>query len=57
MTVSTVELPPTTGRPLLSAIEVRWPRITVTARDYGPEPSRTVEWTSADGGNTWKVDG
>jgi hypothetical protein len=52
---SMVELPATTGRPLADEVDVRWPTIVVTARDYVPDPTRVVAWRSSDGGKTWET--
>ena len=57
VTASTVTLPATRGRPLATAIAASWPKLTVTATDYGPDPSRTVTWSSVDGGATWSAVG
>jgi hypothetical protein len=52
---TTVTLPAVRGRPLVTGITAVWPKLTVTATDYGPEPARTVTWSSDDGGQTWQT--
>ena len=48
-------LPAVKGRPLVSGSTASWPKLTVTATDFGPEPARTVTWSSGDGGSTWQT--
>ena len=53
--VTAVTLPAAKGRPLVTGIQASWPKLTVTAIDYGPDPARAVTWSSPDGGATWQT--
>jgi hypothetical protein len=43
--------------PLVQTIKAAGRRLTVTAVDDVQQPSRTITWTSADGGKTWSAGG
>ncbi len=51
----TVVLPSQSGDPLVRTIKAAGRRLTVTAVDDVQQPSRTITWTSADGGKTWST--
>ena len=51
----TVTLPSRAGDPLVQSIKASGKRLVVTAVDYVQQPSRTITWTSSDGGSSWSV--
>ena len=56
-TARVVTLPSQPGDPLVQEIKSAGKRLTVTAVDFTEQPARTLAWTSADGGATWKSAG
>ena len=53
----TVTLPSRPGDPLVQTIKSSGKRLVVTAVDYVQQPSRTITWTSTDGGASWAAGG